>query len=50
MYQLLFSPQTKKDSKKVASGGLKPKLQEILIDNAGSMHSLPYNCLVPKSS
>jgi len=30
MYQLLFSPQAKKDSKKVASSGLKPKVQELL--------------------
>ena len=30
MYQLLFSPQAKKDSKKIASSGLKPKVQELL--------------------
>jgi Txe/YoeB family toxin of toxin-antitoxin system len=30
MYQLLFSPQAKKDSKKVASCGLKQKVQELL--------------------
>jgi len=30
MYQILFSPQAKKDSKKVASSGLKPKVQELL--------------------
>lgn len=30
MYQLLFSPQAKKDSKKVASSGLKSKVQELL--------------------
>ncbi|MFP4485392.1 MAG: hypothetical protein ACLFOC_00445 [Campylobacterales bacterium] len=30
MYQLLFSPQAKKDAKKIASSGLKPKVQELL--------------------
>jgi Txe/YoeB family toxin of toxin-antitoxin system len=30
MYQLLFSPQAKKDSKKIASSGLKSKVQELL--------------------
>jgi len=30
MYQLLFSPQAKKDSRKVSSSGLKPKVQELL--------------------
>jgi Txe/YoeB family toxin of toxin-antitoxin system len=30
MYQLLFSPQAKKDSKKIESSGLKPKVQELL--------------------
>lgn len=30
MYQLLFSPQAKKDAKKIASGGLKSKVQELL--------------------
>ncbi|RLA71570.1 MAG: Txe/YoeB family addiction module toxin [Epsilonproteobacteria bacterium] len=30
MYQLIFSPQAKKDSKKVASSGLKLKVQELL--------------------
>ncbi len=30
MYQILFSPQAKKDSKKIASSGLKPKVQELL--------------------
>ena len=30
MYQLLFSPQAKKDSKKISSSGLKPKVQELL--------------------
>ena len=30
MYRLLFSPQAKKDSKKIASSGLKPKVQELL--------------------
>lgn len=30
MYQLLFSPQAKKDAKKIASSGLKPKAQELL--------------------
>ncbi len=30
MYQLLFSPQAKKDSKKIGSSGLKPKVQELL--------------------
>jgi Txe/YoeB family toxin of toxin-antitoxin system len=30
MYQLLFSPQAKKDSKKITSSGLKPKVQELL--------------------
>ena len=30
MYQLLFSPQAKKDSKKVSSSGLKSKVQELL--------------------
>lgn len=30
MYQLLFSPQAKKDAKKIASSGLKPKTQELL--------------------
>jgi Txe/YoeB family toxin of toxin-antitoxin system len=30
MYKLLFSPQAKKDAKKIASSGLKPKTQELL--------------------
>ena len=30
MYQILFSPQAKKDSKKIASSGLKSKVQELL--------------------
>lgn len=30
MYQLLFSPQAKKDAKNLASSGLKPKTQELL--------------------
>jgi len=30
MYQILFSPQAKKDSKKIASSGLKLKVQELL--------------------
>ena len=30
MYQLLFSPQAKKDAKKISSSGLKPKVQELL--------------------
>jgi len=30
MYQLLFSPQAKKDSKKISSSGLKPKVQALL--------------------
>jgi len=30
MYQLLFSPQAKRDAKKIASSGLKPKVQELL--------------------
>ena len=30
MYQLIFSPQAKKDSKKVAFSGLKSKVQELL--------------------
>ena len=30
IYQLLFSPQAKKDSKKIESSGLKPKVQELL--------------------
>ena len=30
MYKLLFSPQAKKDSKKIYSSGLKPKVQELL--------------------
>lgn len=30
MYRILFSPQAKKDSKKIASSGLKSKVQELL--------------------
>ena len=30
MYQLIFSPQAKKDSKKISSSGLKSKVMEIL--------------------
>jgi len=30
MYQLLFLPQAKKDAKKIASSGLKPKVIELL--------------------
>ncbi len=30
MYQLLFSPQAKKDAQKIASSGLKSKVQELL--------------------
>lgn len=30
MYQLLFSPQAKKDAKNLASSGLKPKTQALL--------------------
>ena len=30
MYQLLFSPQAKKDAKKHQSSGLKPKVMELL--------------------
>ena len=30
MYHILFSPQAKKDAKKIASSGLKPKVQELL--------------------
>jgi len=30
MYHILFSPQAKKDSKKIASSGLKQKVQELL--------------------
>lgn len=30
MYKLLFSPQAKKDSKKIALSGLKPKVLELL--------------------
>jgi Txe/YoeB family toxin of toxin-antitoxin system len=30
MYKLLFSPQAKKDAKKIASSGLKPKVNELL--------------------
>ena len=30
MYQLLFSPQAKKDAKKISSSGLKPKVQSLL--------------------
>ena len=30
MYQILFSPQAKRDAKKIASSGLKPKVQELL--------------------
>jgi Txe/YoeB family toxin of toxin-antitoxin system len=30
MYQLLFSPQAKKDAKSISSSGLKPKVQELL--------------------
>ncbi len=30
MYQLLFSPQAKKDAKKHQSSGLKPKIMELL--------------------
>jgi len=30
MYSLLFSPQAKKDAKKIASAGLKQKVNEIL--------------------
>lgn len=30
MYQLLFSPQAKKDSKKHKSSGLKPKIMKLL--------------------
>ena len=30
MYKILFSPQAKKDARKIASGGLKPKVQELL--------------------
>lgn len=30
MYQLLFSPQAKKDAKNIASSGLKPKVQALL--------------------
>ena len=30
MYQLIFSPQAKKDAKNIASSGLKSKVQELL--------------------
>ncbi len=30
MYKLLFSPMAKKDAKKISSGGLKAKVQELL--------------------
>lgn len=30
MYQLLFSSQANKDAKKIASSGLKPKVQQLL--------------------
>ena len=30
MYRLLFSPQAKRDSKKIATSGLKPKVLELL--------------------
>jgi Txe/YoeB family toxin of toxin-antitoxin system len=30
MYTLLFSPQAKKDAKRIASSGLKPKVNELL--------------------
>lgn len=30
MYQILFSPQAKKDSKNIGSSGLKPKVQSLL--------------------
>ena len=30
MYTLLFSPQAKRDAKRIASSGLKPKVNELL--------------------
>jgi Txe/YoeB family toxin of toxin-antitoxin system len=30
MYKLLFSPQARKDAKKISSSGLKPKVEELL--------------------
>ena len=30
MYQLLFSPQAQKDAKKIATSGLKPKVNNLL--------------------
>jgi len=30
MYKLIYSPQAQKDSKKIASSNLKPKVEELL--------------------
>jgi Txe/YoeB family toxin of Txe-Axe toxin-antitoxin module len=45
VYQLLFSPQAKKDAKKHQSSGLKPKVMELLqIIEKDPLQSFSYFC------